>query len=147
MGLAQTDHEIATAPAWQLKSYAKKALARGDLYAAIDYYERYCQKRPDNLKVRNDLADLYRQSRDYRSARATYQDIVQASPEKHALARFHLAQMHMQLADYDSAKVHFNKFLKAYKGGRDYRTYKKRVKAHLVGCDKAPSLLDSILKV
>jgi len=144
---AQTKVDIDNAKPWQLKSYAKKAQAVGDVYSAIDYYELYLKKRKDNTQIAFRLAELYERSRNYTMAAHWYQMVFESDPEKEPIAQFNLARMQQQLGQYEAANKNLQEFLKAAKSLKEAKYYKKLAKIHIEGCNQAPALLDSLLDV
>lgn len=127
---------------YQWKSRAKYALQAGDLYTAIDYYERYCTAIPTKLKDAFTLADLYRRSRDYQSAAEWYNKCYEADPAKFADALYYKGLMLKQQADYAGALIAFEKYKSNHKSTMD-KARKKQLKNDVLGAQLAPALLDS----
>lgn len=145
--VAQTKGDIEHAKPWELKSYARQATAIGDVYLAIDYYERYLEKRQKKYKQAFALAQLYERARDYTQALAWYERICEQEGASFPLALYHKALMQQHLGKYTEASENFLAFKKAYRGGKDSKRYNKLVKLHVAGCELAPALLDSTLEV
>ncbi|MFT6735488.1 MAG: OOP family OmpA-OmpF porin [Polaribacter sp.] len=131
----------------QLKSFGKNSMNVGDPYWAIDFFEKYLELKEDDLKVTFMLADAYFSARDYEMAEANYSKVVEQDPEEYPLARFYLAKMKMTNGKYAEAAEDFETFKKEYKGQTNERIFKKFVDAYIEGCEIAPGLIDSSLKL
>lgn len=140
------DNMNALKPA-KLKSFGRNAARIGDIYSAIDFFERYLELSPNDLKISFELALQIRKSRDYQTAKAAFKKIYDGAPEKFPLALFYYAQMQKMTGEYKEAQENFEKFRKAYKGGKDEQLYKTLQKAEVAGCEIAPAMMDSALDV
>jgi len=127
----------------QLKKMAESALRQGDLYSAIDYYEKYIQKKPDDIDITHKLAELYYRSRDYAKAEDYFNKAYKGNETKYALDLYFYALMLKMNQKYDEAIEFFNIFKKKYRG-RD--KYKKGIKSQIYGCNLAKSMLNTPVK-
>lgn len=134
-------------PVWRVKNFANRAEKTGDIYTAIDYYNIYVQARPNNLNAAFKLAELYRKSRDYKNAEFWYKKVYDENPSKFIEAQFYYGLMQKMSGDYEGAKETFLKFRKNAKNLKNSRYYKKLVRNEISGCELAPVLMDSSLKV
>ncbi len=132
---------------WQIKNFAKNAIRVGDIYTAIDYLEVYTQLKPENYKEIFMLAELYRKSRDYVKAEKWYLKAYRGDEKKYIKALYYHALMQKMNGKYDLASQNFIKFRKKCKGLKDARLYKKLAQNEVRGCEIAPILIDSSLKV
>ena len=110
---AQTQEDIEYARPFELKAYAQKAVAVGDVYLAIDYYERYLNAKPNKLSSAFELALLYERSRNYREALALFDTLSTQAPDQLPLALYHKALIEQQLGQYEDAEWDFNVFQKS----------------------------------
>ena len=131
----------------QLKSFGKNSMAVGDPYWAIDFFEKYLELKEGDLKVTFMLADAYYASRDYEMAEANYAKVVEQDPEEFPLAKFYLAKMKMTNGKYSEAAEDFEAFKKEYKGQPGERIFRRYINAYLDGCEMAPGIIDSALKM
>ena len=145
--MAQTKEDIEYARPFELKAYAQKAVAAGDVYLAIDYYERYLKAKPNKLSMAFELALLYERSRNYEQALTWFDTITAQAEDQYPLALYHKALMQQQLGQYEDAEWNFSVFAKKARGLADGKRYSKLAKAHGKGCDLAPALLDSVLDI
>ena len=132
---------------WQIKKYAKNAERVGDIYSAIDYYEYFLIKKPENIKVSYKLGELYLRARDYDKAQEYFKFVYRNNKNKYPLAHYYYASTLKYQAKYDEAKKNYLSFIKEYKNGKERSKYKKLVKSDVVGCEIAKTLIDSSLKV
>ena len=132
---------------WQIKKYAKNAERVGDIYSAIDYYEYFLIKKPEDVKVSYKLGELYLRARDYDKAQEYFKYVYEANKKKYPLAHYYYASTLKYQANYNEAKEHYLSFIKEYKKGKERSKYKKLVKSDVAGCEIAKSLIDSSLKV
>jgi len=140
-GQAQVDDEIYNSKPKYLKKAGKKSLKRRDYYGAIEYFKKYLEAKPENIKVKYSLAESYRLSRDYTKAQATYEQVIKEDNEYNVKAYYYLAKMQIHNSEYQPAIENFIKFKKKY-DGKDKAIFKKRVKLLLLTCEQAPDLLE-----
>jgi len=129
---------------WQIKSLGKKALAYGDTYTAIQYFESFHKLRPKNQKANYQLAELHRLTRNYKRALELYEIIIESDnatslPE----SWFRAAQMKKNLQDYEGAEEDLKKFKKQYKYTANPKAFKKLYASELKGIELVKSLKDS----
>ncbi|HYX10252.1 MAG TPA: CDC27 family protein, partial [Bacteroidales bacterium] len=144
---AQEKPDLSMLAPYQLKNFGKNAERSGDVYTAIDYYEAYREQKPGNLKNLYSLAKLYHNARNYEKASELYKKVYDKSPKKYILARFYYAQTLKSMGEYDQAIEEFDKFRRAFRGAKDYNTFRKLCRAEEEGCEEAKSLLDDPLKI
>jgi len=132
-----------TLKTYQIKRLGKNAVRYGDIYAAITYFEDYLEKKPKRYDFKLQLADLYRKSRNYEKAAATYKDVFEKKGEKYPDAQFYYARMLKATGKYKQSKVEYTKFTnnKGAKELENIKQLKKLALAEIKGCDFA---LDSL---
>lgn len=136
-------HVHAQESAGKLKRQADYLFAKGDIYQALPYLERYCIKKPKDLKAISRLAGAYEQIRDYSKAATWYRKLYEADKENHKEALFNEGRMLKMSGAYDSAQKAFIEFRKKYKGFDTRRELKKQCDMELEGCQ----LHDSLIRV
>ena len=130
----------------KLKSFGKNSLEMGDTYSAIDYFEKYMDKRPKDDEVAFMLGDCYRLARNYKEAEDWYKKAYDLNPKKEAEALYYYADMLKTEQQYDEALKYFTKFKKEYTGNDD-RRLKKMLKDQMESCTKAKHIIDSSIVV
>lgn len=128
---------------WQLKSYAKSAERSGDVFTAIDYYEAYSERHPGDLKIAREMAELYREARDYENAGFNYLKTYHLNIDKYVQSLYYYALMEKMQGNYERAIENFEKFLFQYKNEKDSRQYKKLAKNEIEGCQLALQLFET----
>ena len=148
IALSQPSEFIDKAKARQLKKYAISAERVGDYFSAIDYYEHYIIKKPEDFNATYKLAELCLKTRDYEKA-SRYFHNVYLSPDKSdfPLTLYFYALAIKYQGEYDDAKTSFQKFMKENKKGEERSKYKKLAKKDIAGCDIATRMIDSSLKI
>ena len=134
---AVTDENVKS---WQLKSYAKSAERTGDVFSAIDYYEAYSARFPNDLKICREMAELYYAARDYENAGFNYLKTYHLNIDRYTQSLYYYALMEKMQGDYDRAIQYFEKFLAEYRGHKDSRSYRKLAKVEIEGCQLALQL-------
>jgi OmpA-OmpF porin, OOP family len=129
----------------QLLKFAKNCERNGDVYTAIFLYEKYREKRANNVDINYRLAELDRQVRNYKSASELYKDVADRAGVKYPLARLYYAQMLKSTGDYDDAIEQFTRFKKEYK--EDNQDLSRLVKNEIFGCDSAKYIIKNPLNV
>lgn len=119
--------------------------ASGDVYGAIEKFEMYCQKKPDDVEIAFHLARLYEQTRDYHRAARYYQQSYDSGQADYSIAKFHEARMQKMTGAYKTA-------LKSFYSYRDNtRSIDKKIREQLeieiMGCLQADSLRNKPLKI
>lgn len=109
-------------PAKRLMKSVEKALETGDVYGAINYLEYYTDKMPADFQAKYNLAELYRQVRDYKTAAQYYEEVYQLDQSTYVEAKFYWAQMLKIQGQYEKALTLFEEFQKEYRG-RDLRRW------------------------
>jgi len=128
----------------QSKNMAKNAEKFGDIYSAIAFYEKYCAAKTDDIDALYNLAELYRQARDYTNALTSYKNVFSADEhDKYPNALYYLALMHKMTGDYKQSLTYFEKFKKEYK----VEELKKILKSDIEGCQLAEQLMTDALNV
>lgn len=127
----------------QSKNMAKNAEKFGDIYSAIAFYEKYCASKTDDIDALYNLAELYRQSRDYTNALRSYKNVYSAEPDKYPKSLYYLALMQKMTGDYKAAIESFEKFKKEFK----IDELKKILKSDIEGCNLAEQLMTNELNV
>lgn len=139
---AQTPDSIPLTKPHQWKSRANYALMEGDVYTAIDYYEKYVKAMPTRWKEAHQLAELYRLSRDYVEAGKLYKACYEAQGTKYPKALYWYGVMLQHQGRYKEAGEAFAKYKKEGKASMD-RSTKKQLKVDMISCEIAPALMDS----
>lgn len=116
-----------------LLGFAESAVALGDVYTAIDFYEKYCKAKSDDFDALFELAKLYHRSRDYENAKEAYLKVYEADEHKYPMAHYYHAQMQKMTGEYEGATTTFQAFLKEYRG-KDAAVFKKLIKVEIEGC-------------
>lgn len=127
----------------QLKKMAGSAEKKGDLFSAIDYYEKYYQSNSGDIDIAHKLAELYHRSRDYAKAEEFYDKAYKGDSKKYILNIYLYALMLKMNGKYDEAIEYFNKFKKKYSGQHEF---KKSIKTQIHGCNLAKSMINSPVK-
>lgn len=127
----------------KVKGLATNSLRMGDTYSALVYYKEWAKRKPNNDVVMLQLADLYRNSRDYQHASETYWKVLKLVGDKHPMALFYAGDMDMQTGKYDGAVKNFKKFKRFASEMKD-PWYKKLLQAKIEGCEMALQLRDSV---
>jgi len=129
----------------KVKGLAINSLRLGDTYQALTYYKEWVKRKPNNPKVSFQLAELYRQTRDYTKAADSYKNAVRSSGEKFPMARYRLGEMQMHLGKYQSAQKNFKKFKRVASDMKD-KGLKKLTLAKIEGCNLGMAFMDSVNK-
>ncbi len=131
----------------QLKSFGKNAQRVGDVYSAIHFYEKYWEANKNNVKVNFELANLYKETKNYEKAKELFLTVYKKSPKKHSVALFYHAQMLKATGQYDEAIEAFTKFRRVIKDSKDKQDFSKLIRLEIEGCDSAKLIIDKPLKV
>ena len=123
------------------KALAKHALKIGDAYSALYYYEQLNEMRPNDLAILEQLAALYKITRNYGSASMAFGKIYEGDKFKYQYALYEKGIMQKMLGQYDSAIVSLEEYKRV--GGKSIDKYKKRqLRTDIQGCDSALYYLD-----
>ena len=96
----------------KVRGLATNSLRMGDTYSALVYYKEWSKRKPENVAVSFQLAELYRNSRDYAHASESYWKVLKSNGgvSKYPMALFYAGDMDMQTGKYAEAKSNFIKF-------------------------------------
>jgi len=139
--------DVSNLSARQLKKFALNAERAGDSYTAIFFYEQYREIREMNQYVNYRLAELSRDTRNYKKAKDMYEIVVARAGRKYPRARFYYARMLKATGEYALAIEEFKEFKRNYRFEKDYKTYSKLTRNDIEGCEKALKLLQEELKI
>lgn len=130
----------------KIRGLAQNSLRMGDTYSALIYYKEWAKRKPENAKVILQLAELYRNARDYEhSADAYWNYLKLTGGQNNQMALFHAGNMFMQTGKYEEARSNFIKF-KRYAKQMDDLWYRRITEYRIAGCELAISLRDSVKK-
>lgn len=128
----------------KIRGLATNSLRMGDTYSALVYYKEWEKRKPNNHAVTFQLAELYRQTRDYAHASDAYWKVLKmVGGRKYPLALYHAGDMYMQAGDYTKAKSNLQKFKRLAAEMSD-PWYKRSTLNKIAGCDLALTLADSV---
>ncbi len=122
---------------WKLKNYGNKAIQSGDIYLAIDYFEKYCSLKPDKNMAAYTLAALYEKSRDYAKSAKQYRKVYKADSIKFIYALYKYALMLKSECHYDSALIFFNQYKNQNKNLRSDKMQSALLVNDIEGCTLA----------
>ena len=127
---------------FQLKRFAENAIRLGDIYSAIAYYEAFLKNNPNSYENWYEIAQLYKQARDYQKSEKAYKIIVENQIKKFPDAQFYYARMLKANGNYEAAKAEYTKFTTSKNNSdiENIKQLKKLAKAEIVGCDTAIEL-------
>ncbi|MBI5217890.1 MAG: OmpA family protein [Bacteroidia bacterium] len=129
---------------WQLKGYGKDAERIGDYYSAINYYNEFLKRKPNNFHYTLlRLAYLYKKNRDYENAKITFNKAYLQSSKKNMEALFNYALMLKSLGEYDEALLQFKICDKETKKGGNRSIEKWMIKNEISGISLAHTKTDS----
>lgn len=134
---------------WKLKGYAEKALRGGDIYLAIDYYEKYCSLKPGKIKAAYTLAGLYENTRNYTKAAKQYRVVYKSGSVRYIKSLYKYALMLKSGCCYDSALFCFNYYRTLDKSLKSDKMLSQLVANNIEGCTLAsrPDTLNSQVKI
>ena len=129
----------------KVRGLATNSLRMGDTYSALVYYKEWSKRKPDNVAVSFQLAELYRNSRDYAHASESYWKVLKSNggANKYPMALYHAGDMDMQTGKYKEAKSNFIKFKRIASDMKE-GWWKKLTLNKIEGCEYAISLQDSV---
>jgi OOP family OmpA-OmpF porin len=145
----QQPEDLNTLKPRQIKNFGKNAIRVGDTYSAINYYEKYTELKPSDIKARFVLANLYRKARDYKKAMPLFEKCYKDAPDDFPLSLYYFALMQKMTGNYEKAKENFSQYKKESKKLKDdeSRIYGKYANNEIAGCDLAKTLMDNPLKI
>ena len=120
-----------------LKYKAKKCDKVGDIYNAIDNYEKYLFYKSKDVKLTYRLATLFFITRNYSKARQYYDSVLTIKPEKYPLSWYYSGIVCMNLEFYNAAIDNFTKFKKVYKKKNDPEEFRKMAGIYIESCEWA----------
>jgi outer membrane protein OmpA-like peptidoglycan-associated protein len=118
----------------KMKARAKYAIETGDIYTALFYYEEIVKKDSSDIDACFEMAELYRQSRNYSKAEKSYEYVYHKLPAKYPFALFYKAQMQKMRGLYEEARDNMNLFKKQF-GSITDRTFLAMLNKEIAGCD------------
>lgn len=97
--------------------FAEDKMAQGDLYNALDWYEKAFQDDDKNVTVIGKIAQLNYKLRDFKKAEQWFSRLLTADKKgEFADSRFLFARCLKMNGKYDDAATQFQKFIADYKG-------------------------------
>lgn len=129
----------------KVRGLATNSLRMGDTYSALVYYKEWSKRKPENVAVSFQLAELYRNSRDYAHASESYWKVLKSNGgvSKYPMALFYAGDMDMQTGKYAEAKSNFIKFKRIASEMKE-GWWKKLTLNKIEGCEYAILLQDSV---
>lgn len=124
----------------ELEKKAEYALKHGDVYTALDLYEKAASKDPANVAVVYKLGELQLATRDYASAQKSFKKVYEQNSEEYKLAKYYYGLMCKRMGEYEVAETLLKEFSKEYRGTDTYY-YKTLAKNEAEGATLAMSLL------
>jgi len=118
----------------KMKARAKIAQATGDIYTALFYYEEVVKNDTSDIKALFQVAEMYRFSRNYKSAASTYENVYKKSPTGYPIALYYQALMLKMCGKYEEAKTAFIEFRKISTSIGD-KSFKATLTRDIAGCD------------
>ncbi|MBN2664754.1 MAG: OmpA family protein [Bacteroidales bacterium] len=101
----------ATLKNWELKQYAKNAMLKNDYVMSLLFYNELLLRKPNNSKIKYQVALLNFKIRDYEKSRDLFLDIYNKSNNKHSEALYFYAENSRILGDYSTAEIYFTNFI------------------------------------
>lgn len=130
----------------KLKGLATNSLRIGDTYSALVYYKEWAKRKPENAAVTLQLAELYRNARDYEHASDAYWKYIKLTGgQKKPMALYHAGDMFMQTGKYEEARSNFIKFRRFAKE-MDDKWFRRITSYKIDGCELAIAMRDSVNK-
>ncbi|MGN6647887.1 MAG: OmpA family protein [Cytophaga sp.] len=118
----------------KMKARAKTAQETGDIYTALFYYEEVVKNDSSDIKALFQVAEMYRFSRNYKSAESTYSKVYKTSPNEYPIALYYQALMLKMCGRYEEAKTAFIEFKKLSSSIGD-KSFKSVLARDIAGCD------------
>ena len=115
----------------KLLKIAKKALSYGDIFTAIDAYQKYETINPENTKIHHELGQLLLREKNYKEAAKYLLLAYENNKEKYILDLFDYALCEKILENYDAATKSFDLFIKTTKGNQDLKEHSRLAKSHI----------------
>lgn len=128
----------------KIRGYATNSLRLGDTYSALVYYKEWAKRKPENDVVMYQLAELYRETRDYAHASEAYWKVLKLKGgDKYPMALYYAGDMDMQCGKYEDAKKNLSKFKRFANDMKD-PWFKKMTLSKIDGCEMAIAMRDSV---
>lgn len=124
----------------RLKNKAEYLLRQGYIYEALPVLEKYCIKKPKDVKAALLLANKLSEVRDYYKASDWYLFVYQSDTLEYRDALFQYARMQKMVGAYENSLSAFRIVEQLYKGRGIDRTQKKLLEVEIAGCMLADSL-------
>lgn len=131
---------------FQLKKQLNGALRANDYYSQIDFLEALCERKPNKLKYKYQLAVAYQHSRNYQRALEEFSKAYYGDQEKYSMALFHMGQIMKTSQQYEMALLYFNRFEKHHNHSKEAKLDKKLLKAEKEGCKIAMQEIETDTK-
>lgn len=128
-----------------LKKFGKSALKQNDPSSAIVFFQAYLKKNNGDAEAKALLAKSYMEIRDYDRAQHMFLQAYNTDKLKAPEALYYHALMMKSNAQYDSAKINFQRFKKEYKG--DEKKLKKLATKEIIFCDSVVRIVGSEFKI
>ena len=128
-----------------LKKMGKGALRQNDPGTAAVYLKAGAKKEPGDAEMLNLLGSAYLKMRDYENARVSFLRAWKTNPAKAPEALYYHALMQKSSGQYDSARLAFQQFRKAYKGPN--KILKRLAKKEAEFCDSVTRILGNHQRV
>lgn len=128
-----------------LKKLGKSALKQNDPGSAIMYLEPYVKANSSDAEAKNLLGKSYMAIRDYDRAQHMFLQAYTTDKLKAPEALYYHALMMKSNAQYDSARINFQRFKKEYKG--DDKKLKKLATKEIIFCDSVVRIIGSEYKI
>jgi OmpA-OmpF porin, OOP family len=129
------------------KTKAKQYDKDGDIYNAIDYYNRYLRYKNKDVKSNYRLASLYFLTRNYSKARQYYDSVINIKPAKYPFSFYFKGIVSMNLQNYDGAIESLTKFKKVYRKKKNRNEYWKLAGIYIESSEWAKSNQDTNKKI
>ncbi|KAK6021043.1 tetratricopeptide repeat protein, partial [Ostertagia ostertagi] len=143
---SQTDStSLKTASGKSLKRLGKSALKQNDPSSAIIFLEAYVTKNKKDAEAQALLGKAYMEIRDYDRAQHMFLQAYNTDKLKAPEALYYHALMMKSNAQYDSARMNFQRFKKEYKG--DNKKLKKFATREIAFCDSVVRIIGSEFKI
>ncbi|MBN2272845.1 MAG: OmpA family protein [Bacteroidales bacterium] len=123
----------------ELKRNAANSYKRGDVFSAIEYYDRYIMMNKDDMKSLYRLALLYHSTRNYVKARECFNTLIDKASDKYKKAWYYHGIVSMNLEDYATARESFTVFRKKYRKKRDPEGLRRMTSNYIESADWALS--------
>ncbi len=128
--------------AGELKRNAVSRYNKGDVFGAIESYDRYVRLEKEDLKSLYRLSRLYFLTRQYGKADTGFTALLEKAPEKYKTAWYYRGIIRLNLEEYDAAIKDFSHFRRVYHRKHDPMQYRKLSSAYVESANWALSNRD-----